>query len=132
MKRHAIAFTGLMVFFAFFTLALALVFDGTGTLQVDEVITMDAFDVNVSIGAAETIVKTTMLHNSGTADVLVSVAVDVLSDTAGPYIGLTVNIPNNGTIVVPAQGSAPLVFEVVASNGVPPGSGKVVVSAIRP
>ena len=131
MKRHAIAFTGMMVFFAMFSLALTVVFNGNGTLQVDEVITLDAFDVNVQIQPNVTINKQTVAHNSGPEDVTIVVAADVVGDNPpGPYPGVTVT--DSGNVVVPANGSVIVGFQISANNGVPPGTGNIAVTIHRP
>lgn len=129
--KPPIYFIGLLAVFAVASLALTVLFNGNGVLQVDEVITLEAFDVNVQIQPNAAVVRNVVAHNSGPEDVTIVVAADVVGNNPpGPYPGLT--ITDSGNVVVPAGGSVVVGFEIVAANGVPPGAGTVAVTVHRP
>ena len=129
--KAPIYFIGLLTVFAVASLALTVLFNGNGVLQVDEVITLEAFDVNVDIQPNATVSKNVVARNSGPEDVTIVVAADVVGNNPpGPYPGLT--ITDSGNVVVPAGGSVVVGFEIVADNGVPPGAGTIAVTVHRP
>lgn len=118
------------------SIAMAVVFSGSGTLTVIETISVTTQSLDVELQPNLSVSRDIDLFNDGLADVDVQVAMQIEDPgEAGPgadglYDGVTVTDPV--IVTVPAGGGATASFTVTASNGVQPGDGLVTVLVQRP
>ena len=113
------------------TLGLAIVFNGNGTFQTSEVLSIGTVDIDITLDPNETVQVVVPVTNNGSAPVTAILTADVVGDSPpGPYAGVTVT-PSQTVNLGPGQ-TANVVFTISASNGIQPGTGTVALSVIRP
>lgn len=113
------------------TLGLAVLFSGQGTFTANETITVSATNLDITIEPNQVIEKTITVTNTGSHPANVVVTAEVIDEAVGgPYLGITVT--DSQAVTVQGGTSADLTFTITANNGIPPGTGKVELSVIRP
>lgn len=113
------------------TLGLAIVFNGNGTFQTSEVLSIGTVDLDITLDPNETVQVSVPVTNNGAAPVTAILTADVVGDSPpGPYAGVTVT-PSQTVNLQPGQ-TASVVFTITATNGIQPGTGTVALSVIRP
>lgn len=122
-----------VIFVAMFSLiALAVIVAQTGSVSVQEPVSVQAVDLNIQLWPNQSTDVPIVINNNGPTEVGVQVAADILIDSPpGPWPGVEVAVTDE-TQMIPAGGSLELSVSIVTSNGVVTGDGSLSLTVIRP
>lgn len=117
-----------LVVAALSTMGLANVFNMSGTVTVNEALTVDPVDLTFSIGPAESVNRTVTVHNISGNEVWAGAVLSV----DDPFSGLTVSVTEDIFQPILPAGQVDWNFTIDADNGAPPGEHTLALDVFRP